>query len=544
VVLTKLHVWAEYKPPLGGKGGKNSGGQKQGGKNRRTKNRNNLRTTIMKNQLNEKVKLGLLILILLIFNISSSFSQQGLTLEQGLQIAEMNSPSMKKTRLNLIRNQENLNAQNASLKSQFSLSLTPLSYSQGKVFNELISSYNTQKNIASTGTFSIVQPIIFTDASVSLTNNFSYLDSYSQFANEKSKIFSNNLSINLNQPLFTYNRTKLTLKELQLALENAQLNYAIQLLALEKEVTQAFYSVYQQQKSLEISNQAYQNMQKSYEVSKNKVDAGISPREEMFQAELNLATTRSDYKNKEVLLENAKDDFKMLIGMSLYEDVVVIPNIAVDTISIDISFAIDQGLNSRMELRQRKIDIEISQFDLIQTKAQNEFKGNLGISLGLFGNNENLSNVYDKANRTDNEQVSLSLEIPLWDWGRRKSMIKASEAGIATAQVSFEEEQNNIILDIRKVYRNLINLRNQIEIARQNVTNAQLTYDLNLEKYKNGDLTGMDLNIYQNQLSEKQLTYTNSLISYKIELLNLKIQTLYDFEKKVAVVPVKTLDEK
>ncbi len=80
--------------------------------------------------------------------------------------------------------------------------------------------------------------------------------------------------------------------------------------------------------------------------------------------------------------------------------------------------------------------------------------------------------------------------------------------------------------------------RNQIEIARQNVTNAQLTYDLNLEKYKNGDLTGMDLNIYQNQLSEKQLTYTNSLISYKLELLNLKIQTLYDFEKKEAVSPV------
>jgi outer membrane protein len=100
------------------------------------------------------------------------------------------------------------------------------------------------------------------------------------------------------------------------------------------------------------------------------------------------------------------------------------------------------------------------------------------------------------------------------------------------------EEQNDIILGIRKIYRNLLNLRNQIEIARQNVTNAQLTYDLNLEKYKNGDLTGMDLNIYQNQLSEKQLTYTNSLISYKLELLNLKIQTLYDFEKKEPITPV------
>jgi outer membrane protein TolC len=193
-----------------------------------------------------------------------------------------------------------------------------------------------------------------------------------------------------------------------------------------------------------------------------------------------------------------------------------------------------------MELRQRAIDIENSEFDLIQTKSLNEFRGSLGLSVGLFGDNENLGDIY--ANPTDNENVSLSLTIPLWDWGERKSRIKASEATIESANISLEEEQNNIILGIRKVYRNLLNLQNQIDIAGKSVTNAQLTYDLNLEKYKNGDLTGMDLNIYQNQLSEKQLSYTNSLISYKLELLNLKIQTLYDFEKRVPVSPVMTLD--
>ncbi len=467
-------------------------------------------------------------------------SQQGLTLEQSLTTAEMNSPSMKKTRLNLIRNQENLNAQNAALKSQFALTLNPISYTQSREFNNLISDYNTYNATGSFGTFSVMQPIKLTDAKISLSNKFGYTDSYSEYSGTSTKGFNNNLSISLDQPLFTYNRTRLNLKELELALENSQLNYAIQLLALERQVAQAFYYVYQQQQSLEIAKQAYENMQQSHEVSKNKVEAGISAREEMFQAELNLATTKSDYENALVSLENAKDDFKLLIGASLFDEIMVIPNIAVDTVRVDISFAIDRGLANRMELRQREIDIEVSQFDLIRTKSLNEFKGSLGVTVGIFGDNENLEDLY--ANPTDNESFALSLSIPLWDWGERKARIKASEASIESAKVSSEEEQNNIILGIRKIYRNLINLQNQIEIARQSVTNAQLTYDLNLEKYKNGDLTGMDLNIFQNQLSEKQLSFTNSLISYKLELLNLKIQTLYDFEKKEPVSPVMTLD--
>ena len=481
----------------------------------------------------------IVIFSLLFFTAVTVKSQNGLLLEQAMEIAQESSPTIMKTRLSLVRSQENLNAQKAALKTSFALSVNPIGYSHNRAFNELISQWNSTRTTESYGLFTVSQPIALTDARISLMNRFGYKDSYSEYSDYTNKGFSNNLSLNLDQPMFTYNRTKMQLSELTLALENAQLNYAIQYLSMEKQVTTAFYYVYQQQQSLDIALQAYQNMQKSYEVSKNKVEAGISAREEMFQAELNLATTKSDYENKQVALENARDDFKLLIGMSLYDDFIVLPNIAVDTISVDIAFATSQGLANRMELRQREINIENSQFDLISTKAMNEFKGNLGLSIGIFGDNDKFGNVYD--NPTGNQNVSVSLAIPLWDWGERKSRIKATEATIETAKISLDEEKNNIILTIRKVYRNLLNLRNQIEIARQSVINAQLTYELNLEKYRNGDLTGMDLNIYQNQLSEKQLSYTNSLISYKLELLNLKIQTLYDFENNTSVTPVKEI---
>ena len=242
------------------------------------------------------------LILFLMFSVSlTGFSQQALTLEQALSVAESNSPTIKKTRLNLIRNQENLNAQNAALKSNFSLSINPIGYNQSRDFNDLISKWNSRKTTQSFGSFTVSQPILPTDARVSLTNRFGYTDSYSEYANSTTKGFDNNLSLSIDQPLFTYNRTKLALKSLQLSLENAQLNYAIQLLSMEKSVTQAFYAVYQAQQSLDIAKQAYDNMQKSYEISKNKVNAGISAQSEIFQAELNLATTKSDFENKQVV---------------------------------------------------------------------------------------------------------------------------------------------------------------------------------------------------------------------------------------------------
>jgi outer membrane protein TolC len=195
-----------------------------------------------------------------------------------------------------------------------------------------------------------------------------------------------------------------------------------------------------------------------------------------------------------------------------------------------------------MELRQREIDIETSQFTMIRTKSLNEFKGDVSLSLGISGDNEKLTKVYE--NPTNNPRVSVSFNLPLYDWGEKKARIKAQEAVIETQKLSQVEERKQITIDIRKVYRSLQNLINQIDIAKQNEKNAQLTYEINLERYANGDLTSMDMNLFQTQLSTKKMSYAQALIDYKIELLNLKIQSLFDFEKNEAIVPENIIQKK
>jgi hypothetical protein len=53
----------------------------------------------------------------------------------------------------------------------------------------------------------------------------------------------------------------------------------------------------------------------------------------------------------------------------------------------------------------------------------------------------------------------------------------------------------------------------------------------------------MDLNLYQVQLSDNKMAYAQALINYKIALLNLKVQSLYDFTTNESVIPDKYVKE-
>jgi len=325
------------------------------------------------------------------------------------------------------------------------------------------------------------------------------------------------------------------MKTLELNNENAQLGYSMQKLSLEKTVSQLFYNVYMAQMSLTIREDENVNTQKSYEIIKNKVEAGLAAKEQLFQAEVNLETSKSSKASARVSLESAKDQFKQYIGMDIFEEISVITDVAVAPIEVDGKKALEHGLASRMELRQRQISIETSQFDMISVMAQNEFRGDMSLSVGISGDDPTLSKIYDKP--TKSPHYGITFNIPIFDWGQRAAQIRAQDAVINSQKLNYSNQNIQIQVDIRQVIRNLSNLKDQISIAIKNQTNSQLTYDINLERFKNGDLTSMDLNLFQVQLSNNKMAYAQALINYKLELLNLKIQSLYDFTTNQPVIP-------
>jgi len=232
--------------------------------------------------------------------------------------------------------------------------------------------------------------------------------------------------------------------------------------------------------------------------------------------------------------QNSLDAFKILLGLELEDMIDVSADIQKTIVEVDLEKAIDHGLENRMELRQMDIELQRAMHDLIVAGAENEFKASLNLSFGLTGTNPQFPGIYDSPN-TD-RLIALTLDIPLFDWGQKKHHLAATRAQIETVKLSADEELKNIKMEIREAYRNLMNQKRQIEIAEKSIKNAELTYAINLERYRNGDLSSKDLQFYQLQLSQQKLSLVQALINNKLALLDLKIRTLWDFEANRSIL--------
>ena len=237
--------------------------------------------------------------------------------------------------------------------------------------------------------------------------------------------YSSNLYLQYSQPLFTHNRTRLTLQRLELALENAQLSYAIQRLQIESGVTRLFLDLYLKQRNVTISREELVNADERYEIIASKVAAGISAREELLQEDLTRANAQASLESIQLRYANALDDFRVQLGLPFELDLTVTADVRKELVEVDLQQATRHGLERRMELRQQDINIQNAMQELITTDAQNEFKGAVNLTLGIIGTDESVSRIYDEPTR--NQRVTLSFDVPLFDWGEKRHRMAAAQ---------------------------------------------------------------------------------------------------------------------
>lgn len=452
-----------------------------------------------------------------------------LSLREALESAFERSPNIIYSRLRLERSEALLRAREAGLKTQLRLTLDPIVYSNVNQFDDYFSTWYRSENTTSSGTLTIEQPLAWTDGTLSLNNGLSWRDSYSEAGDRESTTWQNRLYLQLQQPLFTYNRTRMELEELQLDFENRRLQYAIDRLGIEQTVMTNFFNVYSQKMQVDINREALETDREAYRIMQGKYEAGIGRQSDLSQAEVDMLSSEISYRNSSVSLAGALDQFKKLIGIPIDEEIDVDEDISFAPVGVDPGFAVRHGLENRLELRQQQISIRQAYNAVVEASTTNEFRGDLVLRYGTTGTDEEFERMYDTP--TQDQYVGVQFDIPLWDWGRRKNTIRASETSLETGEQQLEDLRNDIVIEVRDSCRRLENLESQIDLARKRVESAEQTYEVNLELYRSGSIDSRELGLSRQTLSSARMNEVNALIDYKLQLLDLKIKTLWDFEK-------------
>jgi outer membrane protein TolC len=209
--------------------------------------------------------------------------------------------------------------------------------------------------------------------------------------------------------------------------------------------------------------------------------------------------------------------------------VTLMPPTSIDFFTVNPMEAIVQAKansSSYLDFQRRLLEAKM---DVSKAKLDGRFDADLIASFGLTQSASNIPDAYKDP--IDQEQVSLGISIPIYDWGVARGKIKMAESQQEIVNNNVEQEMidfdRNIYLKV--VQFNMQQL--QITIAAKSDTVARKTYDVTKGRYLIGKVVSvLDLNNAQIQTDASQKSYYDALYTFWRSYYELRKMTLFNFK--------------
>jgi outer membrane protein TolC len=274
-----------------------------------------------------------------------------------------------------------------------------------------------------------------------------------------------------------------------------------------------------------------------FKIAQGRYNLGKIAENELLQLELQLMNSRQQVAQANLDIETRTLRLKTWVGLSEAQELILhlpeeIPDFDVEE---DVALAYAKANRSQIigyERRKLEADAEIA-----QAKGETGPQADLFARFGLTNRTSNNAPVGDLYNDPKDQQiVQLGFEIPILDWGRRKSRVKTAEANQKMVQYSVDQEAITFDEEVLTQVRQIEMLKDQIKITKVADNIAQRRYEITKQRYNIGKISITDMNIALTEKDEAKSRYIQSLEEYWMAYFNLRMLTLYDFENDVQII--------
>lgn len=366
---------------------------------------------------------------------------------------------------------------------------------------------------------------VFINSSVARADNF---------ADDETIYSGNPVEVGFIQPLFSFNSLYWDKKIEPLRYEESQRQYVEDLENISVNVTRSFFDLILAQISHQTARKNLANNDTIYQIAEGRYNLGKIGEDQLLQLELSVMNARQEVEQSRLNLQTYSLRLRSFAGMNVREDLQLLLPEDIPDFPVNEDLALEEAMKNRQEsvaFRRRMLeaDMEIARA-----------KGDAGLNMdffGKFGLTNRSQTITDIYHQPENQQVvSLGFEIPIVDWGRRKSSVKTAEANQKLVQYTVTMEEINFQESVLTQVRQIKMLRESIKISGKANEIADKRYEIAKQRYLIGKIGVTDLSIAMREKDEAQRNYIQSLRDFWIAYYNLRVLTLYDFEENVPIV--------
>ena len=277
----------------------------------------------------------------------------------------------------------------------------------------------------------------------------------------------------------------------------------------------AFYSDLKAEKLLGVAKQRVTEIAAQKDVAENFYEVGMSPLNDLLEAQASLANARQDFIVAQNNLEIARSQFNIILRRPVNAPVKIEDILDYSPFVYDFDYCMETAKENRLEITVADLEVEIAEKEVGLAK-----KSYLP-SVYLRGNYTRTGDDYDVDGGegiTDaaSWEIQAVAEWDFWEWGRTRFGVREKLHRLSQAQYRRLQIQDNIELEVKTSFlrtkeseKNILTVEKAIEQAKEN-------FRINQERFKEQVATTTEVLDAQTLLSDTLTNYFNALYDFKI----------------------------
>ena len=392
--------------------------------------------------------------------------------------------------------------------------------------------FTPQSQASSTLNLALSQQIPFTGGELQISTGLNRID----LLESNSVLYrSSPLSLTLRQPIFQLNTLRWNIEEQDLSNDRANRQWAEALEDISLDVTNKFFETHLAAMNVENARNNVQINDTLYQISLGRYNVGKIAENDLLQSELALLNARTQFDNATIAFERTQKTLAFALGLPKHTPLRLLPPESIPSLSLDPQLAIAQAKANRSDVVDIEIQKHTADRSVAQAELENTFSATLTANAGLNQRADKIPDAY--RHLLDQQQLSISFEVPLVQWGAGSASVEAALAEQRRVETASLLRTNSLEDEVHAQVMSLKLLQFQVGISAKADTMAQRRFEVSKDRYLIGKIDVTNLFLAQNEKDSARRSRIQTLWDFWAGYYRLRRLTLYDFETNSKLQP-------